>query len=220
MEIGRLLTIRRFAIIGFAVGVFTPSANQAFGNPPIGNNPPITNPQSTIDRLVAVVGGEPIFLSDVREVVRLRLLDPAGSLAGMGSEAGATVEDRALARLIDRRLVLAEVDRYSQAPPPAADVDAMVEVWRARLDPVPAYDAAFVRAFLSDTLRIDRYIDQRFTAAALPTREEARAFYKGEQPFETVEDEVRKQFAEERRRTMVREWLRGLRERAQVRVLR
>ena len=77
-----------------------------------------------------------------------------------------------------------------------------------------------MRAFLADTLRIDRYIDQRFTAAAYPTREEARAFYKGTDPFEKVEDAVRRQLAEERRLSMVREWLRGLRERAQVRILR
>lgn len=174
----------------------------------------------TIDRLVAVVGAEPIFLSDVREVVRLRLLDAEGSLALEDEKAGATDEARALSRLINRRLVLAEVNRYSQMLPAAADVQQAFDAWKARAGEVPSHDETFVRAFLSDTLRIHRYIDQRFTAAAAPTREEARAFYKGTAPFESVEEDVRRQLAEERRRAMVRDWLRDLRERAEVRIIR
>jgi hypothetical protein len=125
--------------------------------------------------------------------------------------------------------VLAEVARYSQAPPVAAEVDAAVREWTARVAPVPRHDAALVRAFLVETLRIDHYIDQRFTAAAQPTREEARAFYQGNlasfakdqvlPSFESVEDEARRRLAEERRLAMIRDWLRGLRERAQVRTL-
>lgn len=129
-----------------------------------------------VDRLVAVVANEPIFLSDVREVVRLRLL-------AAGDEA------EALDRLIDRRLVLAEVARYSQAPPAAAAVDRAVRDWAAKFPAPPAHDAAFVRAFLADTLRIEAYVDQRFSAQA------------------TSE-------------TSLRDWLRGLRDRAQVRIIR
>ena len=166
----------------------------------------------TIDRLVAVVGNDPIFLSDVRDAMRLRLLDPAGPLAPMSDLPGATDEEKALERLIIRRLVLAEVARYSQAPPPAADVEAAL---KDRADRDPA-----LVAFVSDTLRINRYIEQRFTAAAQPTREEARAAYKGTAPFETVEEQARRQLAEQRRLAMVRDWIRGLRDRAQVRVIR
>ena len=183
----------------------------------------------TIDRLAAVVGGEPIFLSDVREVVRLRLLDPAGPLAPV-TEPDASDDALALERLINRRLVLAEVARYSQVPPPPADVDRLETIWAARFSERPARDPAFVRAFLADSLRIDRYIDQRFTAAAQPTRDEARAFHQANPglfvsngapaPFEAVEEDARRRLAEARRLTMVRDWLRGLRERAQVRILR
>ncbi|HEX6322851.1 MAG TPA: hypothetical protein VFZ36_03925 [Vicinamibacterales bacterium] len=200
------------AIVGLAVGAAIATAHQ-----------------STIDRLAAVVGGEPIFLSDVREVVRLRLLDPAGALAPLVDAPGASEESRALVRMINRRLVLAEVARYSQAPPPAADVAAAEKAWAARFDAVPARDPAFVRAFLIDTLRIDRYIDQRFTAAAQPTRDEARAYFDANPArfsragaparFEDVEDEARNRLAEERRLAMVREWLDALRERGNVRVV-
>ena len=187
-------------------------------------------PAQTIDRLAAVVGGEPIFLSDVREVVRLRLLDPAAPLAPLAEAADAPEEARALERMINRRLVLAEVARYSQAPPPAADLAAAEKIWAARFDAAPAHDPAFVRAFLVDTLRIERYIDQRFTAAAQPTRDEARAYYDANPArfaragvparFEDVEEDARRRLAEERRLAMVREWLEGLRARGGVRVVR
>jgi len=216
-------------MVGFAVGAAIATANPSIGIPPIGNNPAISIPQSTIDGLAAVVGGEPIFLSDVREVVRLRLLDPDAPLAPLADDSAASEEARALERLINRRLVLAEVARYSQAPPPAADLAAAEKAWAARFDAVPAHDAAFVHAFLVDTLRIERYIDQRFTAAAQPTRDEARAYYDANParfsragvpaPFEDVEDDARRRLAEERRLAMVREWLNALRERGNVRVV-
>jgi hypothetical protein len=184
----------------------------------------------TVDRLAAVVGGEPIFQSDVREVVRLRLLDPAGPLAPLADAPDASEESRALVRMINRRLVLAEVARYSQAPPPESEIARVERAWAARFTELPPHDAAFVRAFLVEGLRIHGYIDQRFTAAAQPTRDEARAFHQANPalftrdgvpaPFEEIEDQVRRQLAEERRLAMVREWLHGLRERAQVRVLR
>lgn len=185
---------------------------------------------ATIDRLVAVVGTEPIFQSDVRDVMRLRLLDPEGSLAEPQDAAPASDEARALERLINRRLVLAEVARYSQVAPPAADVELARNAWALRFDDLPPHDPALVRAFLIETLRIERYIDQRFTAAAQPTREEARAFHLANPsrfmrdgvlvPFETVEEDARRLLAEDRRLAMVRDWLKGLRDRAQVRITR
>lgn len=188
----------------------------------------------TIDRLAAVVGGEPIFLSDVRDVVRLRLLDPASLLAPLVEAPDASDESRALERMINRRLVLAEVARYSQAPPPAAEIEAIVRAWNTRSGSnVPLQSAAgagpAVVGFLTDTLRIERYIDQRFTAAAQPTRDEARAYYDANPArfaragvparFEDIEDDARLRLAEERRLAMVREWLTGLRDRGGVRLV-
>ena len=151
-------------------------------------------PPQTIDRVAAVVGGEPIFLSDVREAMRLRLLDPEGRLAGVTERAEQTEEDLALERLINRRLVLTEVARYSLVPPPESDVSGALKQWAARFTNLPEHEPAVVRAFLVDTLRIDRYLDLRFSVAAQPDSA-ARA-------------------------AILREWIRGLRDRAQVRILR
>lgn len=192
----------------------------------------------TVDRLMAVVGGEPIFLSDVRDARALRLLDPSGSLSAIAIGSAAATDADVLERLINRRLVLAEVARYLQTAPSAADVDRAESAWTMRFASVAERDAALAssgappamaRAFLADTLRIDRYIDQRFTAAAQPTREEARAYYQanladfardgGVPGFEDIEAEARARLAEERRLQLVRDWISGLRSRAQVRVV-
>nr|MBA3950073.1 hypothetical protein [Acidobacteriota bacterium] len=89
-------------------------------------------PVQTIDRLMAVVGGEPIFLSDVRDARALSLLDPAGALAALSAPDADAPDEMVLERLINRRLVLAEVGRYLRTPPAPADVDRAVEAWTAR----------------------------------------------------------------------------------------
>jgi hypothetical protein len=149
----------------------------------------------SVDRLVAVVGSDPIFASDVREVERLRLFDPADPLAGVRPESTGLLE-----RLIDRRVVLAEISRYSPAPPDAAAIDAAHTAWAGRFASDQERSAAFrgsrdgpavVRAFLADTLRIEAYVSQRFSAPDRVARDEA-----------------------------VRAWLRGLRDRVPIRVLK
>ena len=237
MEIGRLLPIRGLPILGFAVVSILSTTNPSIAGSAFGNNPPISTRQSpiTVDGLAAVVAGEPIFLSDVWTIERRALLDPSGALAALmaGRADGAGGEDgRVLERLIDRRLVLGEIARYAPIRPPQSEIDAAVARWRARADArgVEAVADPFALAFIVDTLRIDRYIEQRFTAAAHPTREEARAYYLanpasfavgGVTPsFDDVEDAARARLGEERRLAMVRDWLAGLRSRAQVTVVR
>ena len=191
--------------------------------------------QTTIDGLAAVVAGDPIFLSDVWNTERLQLLDPSGSLAalreGRADDAEGQVLERLIDRLIDRRLVLGEIARYAPIRPPQPEIDAAVARWRARASARGVETSAadpVALAFIADTLRIERYIEQRFTAAAHPTREEARTYYladpesfarDGATPsFDDVEDDARARLGEERRLAMVRDWLAGLRTRAQVTV--
>src|SRR4029077_16972431 len=75
----------------------------------------------TIDRVLAVVAGQLITLSDVTAATDL----------GLQTAEGAADPVRAvLTKLIDRELVLAEVDRYAPAEPTTLDVDR--EVLRVR----------------------------------------------------------------------------------------
>ena len=120
----------------------------------------------TIDRVLAVVAGQLITLSDVTAARDL----------GLQSADGAADPVRAiLTKLIDRELVLAEVDRYAPPEPTADAVDRELERVRARFASQAAVDAALARSGideknLRETLRQDlrtrAYLDQRFTASS------------------------------------------------------
>ena len=116
----------------------------------------------TIDRVLAVVAGQLITLSDVTAAADL----------GLQSGTGAADPVRAvLDKLIDRELVLAEVDRYAPAEPTAAAVDREVQAVQQRFPSPSAFDAVLARSgidekHLRETLRQDlrmrAYLDQRF----------------------------------------------------------
>ena len=80
----------------------------------------------TIDRVLAVAGGQVIMLSDVTAALDLGLVSDDGAADRIGA---------ALAKLISRDLVLVEVTRY--APPEPADDDVEKRAGqRARAVPV------------------------------------------------------------------------------------
>ena len=140
----------------------------------------------TIDRVLAVVAGQLITLSDVTAARDL----------GLERADGAPDPIRAiLSKLIDRGLILAEVDRYAPPEPAAAAVSERVEQVRARFPSPAAFDAALARSgvdqrhlreTLRQELRILAYLDQRFPAA------------------------------DDRRRSLIEEWVSGLRRRGDV----
>jgi hypothetical protein len=179
-----------------------------------------------IDRILAVVEGQLITLSDVRAVVRLGL-EPAPP----GGDPTAELLDT----LIDRQLTLVEVERYAPPEPPADRVDARLQEIRARFPDALAFETTLhqigmahddVRRYIRDTLRIDAYLDQRFASTIQPGDDEIVAYYRLNQdrftrggkllPFQDVRREARAQLIAERRAALVRDWLAGLRRRANV----
>lgn len=120
----------------------------------------------TIDRVLAVVGGQLITLTDVTAATDLGL---------QTTEGAADPVRGVLNKLIDRELALAEVDRYAPPEPTAAMVDREVARVRQRFPSAAAFDAALARSgideqHLRETLRQDlrtrAYLDQRFGAVA------------------------------------------------------
>jgi hypothetical protein len=122
-----------------------------------------------IERTLALVAGEAITLSDVRGALALGLIDvPAADRIPAATK-----------RLIDRALMLREVQRYTPGEPAVADVEARLETVRARFASADAFRTALasaglseplVRAWLRDDLRIAAYLKQRFAAAESPER--------------------------------------------------
>lgn len=127
-----------------------------------------------IDRVLAVVGSRIITLSDARAALAFGLVNPPPTgdrvLAAMSS-------------LIDRELMLAEVQRYLPAEPPPVSIDAGVAAIRSRFPTSAAFDAALaitglsagqVRELVRDGLRIEAYIEDRFASALQPADRQAR----------------------------------------------
>jgi hypothetical protein len=118
-----------------------------------------------IDRVLAVVGGNLITLSDVNAAYDLGLSTPPGGDDRVGG---------VLSELIDREVQLAEVNRYAPPDPSPADVDRELDQVRMRFGSVATFsavlesaglDVARLRERLREDLRIRAYINQRF---ALP----------------------------------------------------
>lgn len=173
-----------------------------------------------LDRTVALVGGQPITLSDVRAAIALGLVD----------DAGPSIE-AVTARLVDRELILREVRRYAPPAPEASAVEARLEQIRARAGrPLGPLLESFgftderLRAWVRDDLRTQAYLAQRFASASLPGDAEVAAAYGRQRAefdtagltFEQAAPIVRERLVAARRRELVTDWLSDLRRRTDV----
>jgi hypothetical protein len=139
-----------------------------------------------IDRVLAVVAGQVITLTDVSAAIDLRL---------QTSDGAADPIRAVLSKLIDRELVLAEVERYAPTEPTSEAVDREVDRVRARFESADAMNAALaksgideqhLRETLRQDLRIRAYLDQRFAVIS------------------------------DRRQALIDDWMAGLRRRGDV----
>jgi hypothetical protein len=120
-----------------------------------------------VERTMAIVGGTAITLTDVQAAIALGLVPQ-----------GANVDD-ATEALIDRALMLREVDRYAPPEPDASRIDQRLAALRARVDQAQlatilaasGVTEARLRGWIRDDLRIAAYLDQRFAADGPERRE-------------------------------------------------
>lgn len=162
-----------------------------------------------IDRVLAILPGQIITLSDVEAALDLGLVEPP---AGGDRVAGG------LAALVDRILMLNEVRRVVPPEPTPAAIDARVATIRSRFSS-PAelsrildargVDETVLRIYAADELRLASYLDERFSAASQPTDEEIRQ----------AGEAARTKLVAERRQTLVSAWIADLRRRADVTIL-
>jgi hypothetical protein len=112
-----------------------------------------------LDRTLAIVGSQPITLSDARTALALGLVE------------GRDVDQDLVQRLVDRELMLREAERYEPPEPPAARVDAAVAEVRARAGGDEAlarvlaaggFTERRLRAWIRNDLRVEAYLRQRF----------------------------------------------------------
>ena len=179
-----------------------------------------------IDRILAVVNGALIMQSDVRMAMRLGLVPAPSATDSLAAPLDA---------LIERRLVLEEVDRYAPPDPNDADVGRRLDDVRQRAG--AAFDTILresgisvdqLRRQMRDDLRIDAYLLQRF-GAMQPSEEEIQQYYRDHQaaftrngalrPLDEVRDVARAELMANQRAVMIKDWIAGLRRRATINVL-
>jgi hypothetical protein len=182
-----------------------------------------------IDRVLAMVGTQVVTLSDLRAAETFGLVPPA-------AKAGGAVD--VLAGLVNRQLMLDEVERYSAPEPDPLLLDRRLAEMKAGFPSESEYAQALLRTAMSegrlrsvvaDNLRLEAYVDQRFSGAVQPTADEVQQYYR-EHPgefttggrlaaFEDVQPIVLAKVSAERRRALLADWLDRLRRRGFVSAL-
>jgi hypothetical protein len=170
-----------------------------------------------------------VLKSDAEAAIRLGLVTvPPGTDRIQG----------ALDRLIERQLMLIEVDRYGPPEPALGEIDAAVREIDQRVGSGERMSAILkesgltvdqLRLWVRDDLRIRGYLQQRFGGQLAPSEDEIVEYYRIHQadytrdgktrPFAEVRNAVRDALIAERRALLTREWLAGLRRRTEVNIL-
>lgn len=190
---------------------------------------PSTARAEIIDRVLAVVDAQIITLSDARAALRFGLVPAEVSVDPIGA---------ALQRLIDRRLMLAEVERYAPPEPPQAAVAAGVAAIDGRFTDALALEIALNQSAMSreelrrsvrDTLRIESYLQQRFAPVVQVSDDDLVRYYREHSPefmvdgrvrsLDDVREIIRGRVIDAQRAGFIQQWLDGLRRRGSVLVL-
>ncbi|MDP2318768.1 MAG: hypothetical protein Q8O42_05440 [Acidobacteriota bacterium] len=180
-------------------------------------------PAELLDRTLAIVGTQVITLGDARAAIRLGLVEAAPS----ADPASVTQ------LLVDRELVLREVQRYAPPAPSDSTVEARLDELRKRL-PAPGewaqileatgFTEARLRAWVRDDLRTVAYLAQRFASASTPADAEVAGLFTQERAtferagttFEQAAPGLRERLVEARRRELITDWVSDLRRRTTV----
>ena len=214
--------------LGVTVLMLLASAGEAVaqtGEPVATRGDLIATRGDLIDRTLAIVGSQVITLSDVRAAIRL------GLIAGQPADPAAVTQ-----QLVDRELMLREVQRYAPPTPADSAVEARVAEVRLRLPAANAWSLALeatsftevrLRAWVRDDLRTVAYLAQRFASASTPTDSEIAAafaqqraeFERAGTTFEQASPILRERLVASRRAELIADWVTDLRRRTDVIIL-
>ena len=179
-----------------------------------------------LDRVLAVVSGTVIMLSDARIATAFDAVDTSGAADPMAVT---------LRWLVDRQLVLDEVIRYDTGEVEKARVAEGLSRIRTKFPSDAAFaralgrlglDEAAARRWVEDTIRMQDYLGRRFDMMFSPTDDDLLEYYtrnrarfvRGgvERSFDDAREDVREVLQQERQRQAMDTWLTRLRRRANV----
>ena len=180
--------------------------------------------QELIERTLALVGGQPITLTETKLALALGLVDAGTSPDPIAAAAQ---------QLIDRELIVREVQRYAPAAPADTAVDARLDDVRRKVGGEAPLAALLerhgitemrLRTWIRDDLRTQAYLAQRFASASTPSEAEVSAAYSRGRAefdqtgatFEQAAPIVRERLVAARRRELIADWIADLRRRTEV----
>ena len=163
---------------------------------------------NVVERILAVLDGRPLLLSEGRVVERLRGLD----------------RQAAVDALIDERLMVREAARLPQAVVTAEEEDRAYRELAARVPAGAGATEEDLRRLARRQTAILKYIDFRFRPQVRVEEDEVRAAYErewsarpGSPPLEAVADELRARLESEELNQRIEEWVKELRSGADIR---
>jgi len=203
-----------------------------------------TEKGEVLDRVVAIVNGDLVLESDIDEEIRFERIQPYRV-----PPSGETERDRALNRLIDRRLILQQQRGLAVTPISDAALDAGIKDLRNDMA-VCAGGACKTdeqwkhmlagRGFTPEELRerwrirmqVLAFIEQRFRSGIRISDAEISKFYTEYMlpeykrrdatapPLESVSDRIEEILLQQKVSELLNEWLKSLREQGSVRILK
>lgn len=184
-----------------------------------------------VDRVLAVVDGDPILHSDLERLLGL------GVVARREGESERDLHRRALDRMIENRLRLHELDRFGFDQAPLDEIDRRYQRIRERFASEAEFRAELERLDLDDTklrllvarqISILAYVEERLGPRVFVGVDDIRRYYdeelrpelaKGGQeppPIETVREQIRGVLRERRLNEEIDRWTAELRSQADV----
>lgn len=161
-----------------------------------------------IERILAVVDGRPVTLSEVRLLARVR-----------GEESKAALEV-----LIDERLMFREASRLSQAAVTREDEERALADLRGKLGSAEPEPEEELRRLARRELTILKYIEFRFRPQVRIDDEAVRHAYDSRYatesdipPLAAVAEEIRGRLAERELTAKIEAWVKDLRSQAEIR---
>jgi hypothetical protein len=178
-----------------------------------------------VDEVVAVVDAHSITLSELSAETRIHLVEQRGAQVA-GAAPDRALLAASLRRLVEERVILAEVDRLRLFDLDRSEVDGAVARFRARFPTTEEYDRFLdriemngdeVASVLARDLRVARYLDNRLKLAAQVRDgelDEAMRSYPG-----VERASLRQRLAREKYERLLEGLLVDLRRKADVRIL-
>ena len=189
------------------------------------------SPAVIIDRVAAVVDQEVITLSEVEQLVTLRVL------ARLPGESESDYRRRTLDTMIAQALRIRDVERFGAEDVPKDSIEARLVEITERLGGAAAREAALrqteltldeLGAIVKRQLQVEAYVEERFSPLIFVSLEEIENFYRDTwsqqrrqrgltvPPLSEVREEIRSILKSERLQAEIETWTAQLRARANV----